>query len=197
MSSSTQAIGPQAIQLKTKSSSSKEGTKVIFGILGSVMVALMAVSVILYIPSNIARVIAIPPFAYGISVLISYIFQLSVCGSARITTISITDLTVLVSTGFASFILFLESIPILKYIGYQTIPMNPNTGEPMAIGSPEYIQATDDEKHLKIQFFSNIVKAVLPVYYTELHKTSLVYMYWMFWMTLLPLYTVLGIQGIC
>lgn len=185
----------QAIKLNT--TSNKEGTKLIFSLLGSVIVALMAVSIVTFIPYNAARLLMIPPLGYLISLLISYIFQLSVCGSAKITTIAISDIVVLVSTGLASFVLFLESIPVLKYIGYPSIPINPNTGEPMSVDSPEFIKATEDDKHLKFQFFSSIVKAVLPVYYSELHKTSLVYMYWIFWMTLLPLYTVLGIQGIC
>jgi len=113
-------------------------------------------------------------------------------------TAALTNITVLIFTGFASLILFLESLPLLSLFGY-TEPISPLTGLPISrVSSPEeYAKATDDNKHLKIQFFSGIVKAVLPVYFEELHQTSLVYFYWMFWMSLLPIYSVLGIQGLC
>jgi len=83
-------------------------------------------------------------------------------------------------------------------MGYSN-PIDPNTGQPLnkELNPDLYFKATEDNKHLKIQFLSGIVKAVLPVYFSELHKTSLVYVYWLFWMTLLPLYMALGVQGVC
>jgi hypothetical protein len=114
------------------------------------------------------------------------------------TAAAITNLSVLVSTGLVAVVLFLESIPLLSAFGYSE-PISPMTGLPISRESSpeEYAKATDDNKHLKIQFLSGIVKAILPVYFEEVHNTSLVYFYWMFCMTLLPLYLVLGVQGIC
>jgi hypothetical protein len=176
----------------------KEYSKVIFSLLGATLIGIVSVGIILSISTEFVRLILIPPVAYGISLLISFIFQTSVCPSTSITTSAITNITVLLSTAFASFILFLESIPILSAFGYSE-PISPLTGLPISReGAPEeYAKATDDNKHLKVQFFSSIVKAVLPVYYSEVNKTAIVYLYWMFWMSMLPLYVVLGLQGVC
>jgi hypothetical protein len=176
----------------------KEYTKLIFSLLGACVIALLSIAVIIFIQSHIFRLVVIPPIAYGISLCMSYIFQKSICPSTNMVTVSLLNLTVLFSTGLASLVLFLESLPILSLFGF-TDPYSPVTGLPIGKESSpeEYYKATEDNKHLKVQFFSGIVKAILPVYFEEAHQTALVYFYWMFWMSLLPLYTVLGIQGIC
>jgi hypothetical protein len=188
----------KAITQPTITVASKEYSKLIFGILGAVTIAIISIGVVVFVPSNLARMLTIPPLAYLVSLLISFIFQSSVCPSVNMTSAAIMNITILLSTGLASFILFLESIPILALFGY-TQPINPLTGLPISRESSpeEYATATDDNKHLKIQFFSGIVKAVIPVYFDEINKMALVYLYWMFWMALLPLYTILGIQGVC
>jgi hypothetical protein len=56
----------------------------------------------------------------------------------------------------------------------------------------------DPEGHYKIQFFTNIVKAVLPTFVTEENsKLGFVYFYWIFWMTILPFFFLLSVQGLC
>jgi hypothetical protein len=56
----------------------------------------------------------------------------------------------------------------------------------------------DTEAHYKIQFFTNIVKAVLPTFVTEENsKLGFVYFYWIFWMTILPFFFLLSVQGLC
>jgi len=178
--------------------STKEYSKLIFSLIGACSIAVLSIVIVIYIHNQTVRFILIPPLAYLISLVMSYLFQVSVCPSAYMITAALTNITVLIFTGFASLILFLESLPLLSLFGY-TEPISPLTGLPISrVSSPEeYAKATDDNKHLKIQFFSGIVKAVLPVYFEELHQTSLVYFYWMFWMSLLPIYSVLGIQGLC
>jgi ABC-type oligopeptide transport system substrate-binding subunit len=50
----------------------------------------------------------------------------------------------------------------------------------------------------KIQFFSSIVKAVIPSIVTEdKNKMMFVYFYWTFWMSVLPLYFLSSIQSMC
>jgi hypothetical protein len=48
-----------------------------------------------------------------------------------------------------------------------------------------------------LEFLSGIVKGALPETMLETAKTGYVYVYWMFFMTLLPFYWLIGIQGIC
>ena len=184
--------------VSTQTTATKEYSKLIFGVIGASVVAVVSLLIIIYLQNNIVRLVIIPPIAYAISLLFSFIFQTSVCPATNMTAAAITNISVLFSTGLVAVVLFLESIPLLSAFGYSE-PISPMTGLPISRESSpeEYAKATDDNKHLKIQFLSGIVKAVLPVYFEEVHKTSLVYFYWMFWMTLLPIYLTLGIQGIC
>jgi hypothetical protein len=183
---------------QTGSKSNNETSKFIFSTLGAILVAIVSVGIILFIRSDLVRLIILPPIAYLISLLISFIFQSSVCSATNMSTAAITNIMILLSTGFISFFLYLESLPVLGFMGYSN-PIDPMTGQALnkELNPEVYFKATEDEKHLKIQFLSGIVKAVLPVYFSELHKTSLVYVYWLFWMTLLPLYMALGVQGVC
>jgi hypothetical protein len=48
-----------------------------------------------------------------------------------------------------------------------------------------------------IELLSGIVKNVIPENVEEPVQNGLVYVYWVFWMTLLPVYFLVGIQGIC
>jgi hypothetical protein len=187
----------EAIRQKP-SKSNNETSKFIFSTLGAVIVAIVSVGIIFFVTSDLLRLIMIPPIAYLISLLVSFIFQSSVCSSTNMTTAAITNIMIFLSTAFISFFLYLESLPVLGFMGYSN-PIDPNTGQPLnkELNPDLYFKATEDNKHLKIQFLSGIVKAVLPVYFSELHKTSLVYVYWLFWMTLLPLYMALGVQGVC
>ena len=188
----------QPIKQSTVSTTSKEYSKLMFSVIGSVLIGVICMGFVVFIPNALVRTILIPPMAYAVSLFMSYIFQSAVCPSTNMKAASVTNLAVFVSTGLASFVLFLESIPILSYFGYSE-PISPLTGLPISKESSpeEYSRATDDNKHLKIEFFSGIVKAVLPVYHSEVNKNAVVYLYWMFWMSMLPLHIVLGLQGVC
>jgi hypothetical protein len=103
---------------------------------------------------------------------------------------------VLGTTLFTSVLLFVEQIPLLKMFypnGYA--PRNPISGLPYSSESAEYIEGMANENHYKIQLFTSIVKAVIPVYVNDDTKLGIVYFYWFFFMTLLPLYFILTLQG--
>jgi hypothetical protein len=74
-------------------------------------------------------------------------------------------------------------------------PTNPNTGEQYPPDSIEYKQGMETERHYKIQPLSSIVKAVLPIYYSESVKNGFTYMYWLFWSTMLPSFFLFTVQG--
>ncbi len=105
---------------------------------------------------------------------------------------------VLASALFTSAILFVEQIPLLRIFypdGYA--PRNPISGLPYSPETAEYIEGIKNGNHYKIQLFTSIVKAVIPVYVNDDTQLGIVYFYWFFFLTLLPLYFILTIQGNC
>jgi hypothetical protein len=146
---------------------------------------------------SILILIFVPLFCYLISIIMSLIHQFQKCGTVDIKGISVSNSAVLGTTGILSSFLYFESIPFLKYIFGVYAPRNEITGEYIVEGTPAYTEAMLNEKHYKIQFFSNIVKSVLPVYLIESVKDGFAYTYWIFWMTMLPLYFLLSLQGVC
>ena len=178
--------------------SSNETTKLIIGITTSLFVGATAMILIsMEFFSTYMIAVVIPIIAYVISVLMSIVYQYSTCGAVQIPTILISDLLVGATNGLASFLLSMESIPFLKNIYGTYAPRNPVTGFPYLENSPEYMAAMVNENHYKVQFLTGMVKAIVPVYLSEPVKNGFVYLYWTFWMTLLPLYFVLSVQGLC
>jgi len=175
-----------------------ETTKLTVAIACSLLVGAVGMTLVsteLLSPIIIAFII--PVAAYVISILISVIYQYSTCKTVNMASILISDTTILVTNGGISALLLFESIPIFRYIFGTYAARSPITGLPYSPDSAEYVAAMENENHYKIQFLSGIVKAVIPMYLSEQVKNGMVYMYWNFWMTLLPLYFVLSIQGLC
>jgi len=123
-------------------------------------------------------VILIPTVSYVISLISSAVIQYINCNTVD-ATIMISDLFVLGTTFVASIILFAEQ--------QQIFPVEtPTEG------------STDIFNNGKIQFFSSIVKAAIPSMVTEdKNKMMFVYFYWIFWMSVLPLYFLSSIQSMC
>jgi hypothetical protein len=140
--------------------------------------------------------IALPVIIYLITVAMSIIYQYSKTNKVNVTSAFFANLMVLGTTLFTSVLLFVEQIPLLKMFypnGYA--PRNPISGLPYSSESAEYIEGMANENHYKIQLFTSIVKAVIPVYVNDDTKLGIVYFYWFFFMTLLPLYFILTLQG--
>jgi hypothetical protein len=149
-----------------------------------------------------AQLIVIPIGAYIISTCMTLIFQYSSCNTIKIQPVLQSTSIILLTNLGVSFVLFLESIPILKALFGPYPARNPLTGVPYEAGTPESARAYENENHYKIQFFSNIVKAVIPDYVgpnevSESTKEGIVSLYWNFWATLLPLYFSLSVSGLC
>jgi len=123
-------------------------------------------------------VILIPTVSYVISLISSAVIQYISCNTVD-ATIMVSDLFVLGTTFVASIILFAEQ--------QQIFPVEtPTEG------------STDIFNNGKIQFFSSIVKAAIPSMVTEdKNKMMFVYFYWIFWMSVLPLYFLSSIQSMC
>jgi hypothetical protein len=139
----------------------------------------------------------IPTIAYGISVAMSVILQYMTCKKVQIGAILAGNSFVAVLNIGIGVLLFLEQIPFLRWIFGAYAPRNPITGLQYDPSSMEYADAMSNQNHYKIQFLSGIVKAVIPVYVDESVKEGIVYLYWTFWMTLLPLYFAMGVQSLC
>ena len=170
------------------SSSTKETSKFSIAISTAILVAVVATILITLELHSYVIGFGIPIFAYVLCIAMSAIYQTIACGSIQLATISIGNLGVLVSTAVATGILGLETLPLLRYIyGEYPAPLDPSAP----------LEPSDNEKHYKIQFFTNIVKAVIPTTVNPTMQTGIVYFYWTFWMTLVPYYFVLSLQGMC
>jgi hypothetical protein len=169
-------------------SSTKETSKFSIAISTAILVAVVATILVTLEVNSYVIGFGIPIFAYVLCIAMSAIYQTIACGSIQLATISIGDLGVLVSTAVATGILGLETLPLLKYI-YGEYPDTSLT--------PSSLEHSDPEKHYKVQFFTNIVKAVIPPSVNDTMQTGIVYFYWTFWMTLVPYYFVLSLQGMC
>jgi hypothetical protein len=149
-------------------------------------------------PLGIAFSLALPIAVYLITTGMTAIYQYSKCNKIDIKAAFFTNLMVLASALMTTGILFLEQIPFLKIMypdGYA--PRNPVSGLPYSPETAEYIEGMKNENHYKLQLFTSIVKAVIPVYVNDNTKLGIVYFYWFFFMTLLPLYFILTVQGNC
>ena len=173
-------------------------SKIILAIITSIIVATVAlISVSTQMVPSWANPFLISAISYGISIGISAIYQYSSCNTVNVTAISLSNTFVLGTTFVASLILYLEGIPFLKQIFGTYPPRNPYDGIPYEEGSKAWIVGMQNENHYKLQFFSSIVRAVIPIYVEENIKEGLVFFYWIFWMTILPLFFLLGFQGMC
>jgi hypothetical protein len=187
---------PQEVTKAVKSN--PDSNKIVISIITSLAVAILAMVLISMelIPAYLSMII-IPASAYALSLLMSSIYQYSMCNNLSIGAIALSNIFILLTTGLASFFLFLEKIPVLKMVFGPYPPRNPISGLPYSEGTEEYNAGMLNENHYKIQFFSSIVKAVLPVYLSEPLKEGFISFYWIFWMTILPLFFLLSVQGIC
>jgi len=175
------------------------GSKLIIAIVSSLLVACFALTLISLksqLPVWISAIM-IPIYAYISSVIFGAIFQYSNCNTFDGIAIAKSDIIILLTNTVVSLVLFAEAFPILRYIFGPFAPRDQITGLPYENGTAQYDMAMENENHYKIQFFSNIVKEVIPVYAPENVKDGLVYFYWNFWATLLPIYFLLSVQGLC
>jgi hypothetical protein len=162
---------------------------------------LLGITVFILLAMNLLPSIYIyilfPFLAYGFSILFSVIHQYTSCGKINISAISKSNSFILLTNFIVSLVLYLESIPWMKYIFGEYPPLNPFTGIAYEPNSPEYLKEIQTQDYLKIQPFSSTVKGVLPAVLEENTKTGLVGLYWYFWATLLPHYFTLSIQENC
>lgn len=135
---------------------------------------------------SIITLIGVPLISYFISVAFSIMKQYNMCKKINAKSAFISQFFLAFIVFLVCFVLFLESLPIYKYIFGPYPPINPLTGEIM--------QNIVSENHYKIQFFSGIVKAVLPLGINESMKDGFVHMYWLFFSSLLSSFFLMKIQ---
>jgi hypothetical protein len=173
-------------------------SKVILSLISSLIVAVVALlSVATDIFPKWSTPLIIPAVAYLISIVISSIYQYSSCNKVNIQAITLSNTFVLGSTFITSGILYLEGIPFLKNVFGVYPPRNPYDGMPYEEGTAAWVAGMQNENHYKLQLLSSIVKAVIPMYFDDKTKVGLVYLYWIFWSTMLPLFFLLSFQGMC
>ncbi len=185
-----------------KEAAKREASKLSLSLAGSL---LFAIAVCVFIAVNrstiglpaLAIAISLPLVAYGYSLALSAGSQYITCGTVNIKLISLQNLLVFGLNALVCGLLYLENLPLKKYFLGEFPPFNPLTGLPLDPASMEYTKAMETENHYKLQFFSGVVTAVLPQWMDESLKEGLVYCYWIFWLNMLPLYTLLGLQTTC
>ena len=177
---------------------STDNSKSIITIITSVLVATIALVLLsMEVMPVVAITVIVPIIAYVVSFLMAALYQYTKCNTLNISAAALSTLFVLGTTSITSLVLFLEDIPFLDSIFGSFPPRNPVSGLPYGEQTPEYILGMNSKTHYKLQFLTSIVKAVLPVYLSDSMKTGFVYFYWMFWMTILPLFFVLSVTGSC
>ena len=176
----------------------RESSKLAFSLVASILIAVIALIIVSsqWFPPLI-NAFLIPAIAYGISVVVSIIHQYVTCKKVQMGMIFAGNSFVLLTNAGIGLLLFLEQVPFLRWIFGEYAPRNPITGLQYDPNSMEYADAMSNQNHYKIQLLSGIVKAVIPVYVSESVKEGIVYLYWSFWMTLLPLYFAIGVQSLC
>jgi len=179
-------------------SAGREGMKISIALTGSILMGAIAMVLITneFLP-YFMNVIIIPLVSYVIAVVISVIYQYSVCNQLTLSSITIGNLLIPLTNIVVGLILFIEQIPICKYIFGEYDPRNPVSGLKYDRNSAEYVEAISTGDHYKLQLLTNIVKSAVPVYFSNELKKGFVYFYWTLWGTLLPLYFLIGVQGMC
>jgi hypothetical protein len=137
--------------------------------------------------SPLALTILIPLIAYSLSIATSVLYQYSECGVVQLQSIALQNLSILGSNGAATLLLFLEQL----FLG-GIEPANP-----FDKGTPEYIQFLASAKTSDYTFLANIVKGVIPDFVDETTKEGFVYFYYTFFLTMLPSFFFMSLQGIC
>jgi hypothetical protein len=178
-------------EIKSKSDTSKIILSVVYAFIISILTLILITNNMVPLPLIIS---IIPAIAYGISLGLSSLYQYSMCNKLSIGHIAVSNMFIVITTFIATTILYVEQLPILKYIFGEY----KNTVELTGSECCDKNLLKDPEAHYKIQFFTKIVKAVLPRFLTgENLKLGFVYFYWLFWMTILPFFFLLSLQGIC
>ena len=140
--------------------------------------------------------------AYGLSFGASAVYQQVKCKRVNLGATAAGNLLVLFMASLIFGVLNLETVPLKYYLFGQYPRVDPSTGKPYTPDTREYEEDmkpfASQEEYLariwgtdryKIQVFSSLVTAVLPEF--------MVPVYWLFWLTLLPLYFLLKTQSVC
>jgi hypothetical protein len=161
--------------------------------------------------------IILPIASYLISLAISSMYQFNKCKKVEIGSISVSNLAVLASTSFMSIIIYIENLPIKLWLFGPQEPVDECCGRPLEpgsfatnvakvspdgslilpSGSKEYAEALISGDQYKLQLFSGIVRAVLPKTMSPELKSGFIAFYWYFFLSLLPQFFLLNIQGAC
>jgi hypothetical protein len=184
-----------------------ESSKIVLSIVYALIISVLALILITNDMVSLPLIIPIiPAVAYVVSLGLSSLYQYSICNKVSIGQIAISNLFIVLSTLMATSILFLEQVPILKFIFGEYVSTADAGDAARLEGAGAGAGAEccnknplkDTDAHYKIQFFTNVVKAVLPKFVSEENsKLGFVYFYWIFWMTILPFFFLVSIQGLC
>ncbi len=175
-------------QTKTPPSSSTS-ISILLAFILSLLVALSSFALISFFPDlfpptlfKIITILGIPLFAYLLALGFGSANQYNSCKKVDIGSVAYGQIFVLLANLAVTFVLYLESLPLKKYI----------FGE--AVATPGVVI---NENDYRIQFFSSIVKSVIPDMAPEQVKDGLVYFYWTFFPTLLASFTSMKLLSIC
>ena len=175
---------------------------------GATITSLSAAGIVYYMSSysetlpgwviSLIVILVVPVIAYATSLgMSSLVRHNSKCKKMNMNTIAISNLFIALATLVTGILLTLENVPFLKFIFGEYEPTNPVTGLKIPKDAVEYNEYMLSGTHYKIQTFSNLVKDALPYAMNNKAKDGIVYLYYMFFMTLLPSFFIYTSQAIC
>jgi len=162
----------------------KETSRLLISFLSAMFIAMISFLCIVFL--NHYKALAyfiIITISYFASCAVSIMYQYSVCGFINAKGVFVSNTIILRNSIITCLLLFIDMYPFFD-----------KTVQPTAESSAA---SGDVSTKRGIEFLSGIVKNVIPDYVDETVKNGLVHVYWLFWMTLLPTYFLVGVQGIC
>ena len=162
----------------------KETSRLLISFMSSLFIAMISFLCITFLDHyKVLAYFIIITISYFISCAVSLMYQYSVCHFVNLKGIFVSNTIVLRNTIITCFVLFIDTYPFFNKFVQPTAESSAASG--------------DVSSKRGIEFLSGIVKNVIPDYVEEPVKNGLVFVYWIFWMTLLPTYFLVGVQGIC
>jgi hypothetical protein len=187
------ALDPTKNGVTKEIDSNSESSKIVLSIVYALIISTLALILITNDMVALPFIIpVIPTIAYLVSLGLSSLYEQSMCNKVSIGQIAISNILIFLTTLLVTSVLYVEQLPILRFMfgNYNPAVETPESNDKKPLKDPE--------AHYKIQFFINVVKAVLPRFVSEENsKLAFVYFYWIFWATILPFFFLLSVQGLC
>ncbi len=140
------------------------------------------------------NILLISVLAYLITFGMTALNQYLICETVNLKNLALTDLVLFFTTAITTAILYFESFPLKYYLFGQFPRTDPATGKSFEAGTREYEEDMQpglglDSARYKLQPLTNLVTSVFP--------EEVVPVYWLFFISVIPLYALMKTQSAC